>query len=251
MKIIKDRGKSFSTEYSTDECETIFSTTMRINYERIPIDTSKIVPISILKTMSSEEFKEFKKRQNEERKKNYTKESVIIDCSFRNGKIISFEFPKDEMAYIGQYGITVTKDGKYLFLQVWDEGLYCYETETGKQVWKSPIKKVKKVFSCGNVIIAQREDIGIDILSLSNGEKIKRISCIPFNISYFLVWQLNECYFIYGPKHGEYSVVRFSDLKEVYKFNIGSEIPKMVTYTKGKIIFECDREKYIIPFDLG
>jgi len=146
--------QGFETEYSKSECNLISTVAMRKKTE----DTKKFNSVEELYAHVVA---------------NSGKPDIyIIEVSFRNGTVVNFEFPKGDHVYIRQYGISVTEDGKYLFLQTWRDGLYCYETATGKLHWKSKINRVQRIYPKDDVIVCTVDFTGTVTLSVKDGMSI-------------------------------------------------------------------------------
>ncbi len=257
-KTFKEKNKSseLTTRYDETECKTIEYTKLfykDFKYNPHPFFVLKergIDPECLTIEQQLSYYREIKKQEH--------KNLLMAECHFRDGTVSSFEIIKSAnsslLVYVQQYGVTVTEDGRYLFFQIWEGGLYCFETRTGKQMWRSPIGRVRNILLSGDKLLAERCDVGIEILSVATGEKIGFISC---RYDEFTVNRLNNEYFIYGPKKGKYFyVTRLSDLKEVKEIDFAAvNYPwsniRYITYKHGKIIFECfNGNKYKFPYKL-
>ena len=42
---------------------------------------------------------------------------------------------------MGQFGIAVTADGKMVFAQTWENGLFCFDAKTGEQIWRTKSRR--------------------------------------------------------------------------------------------------------------
>jgi len=154
VKVTRDE-KGFETFYEKKDCATIKS--ISIKHKKVPEKLS---------------IEEIAARFHSGHYANTKDEPCLIECNFRDGTINSFEFPKDNVVYSSQFGISVTQDGKFLFMQTWEDGLFCHETRTGKLHWKSPIKKVRQICLKDNVIVCNVDFEKTVTLSINDGKRI-------------------------------------------------------------------------------
>ena len=64
-------------------------------------------------------------------------------------------------------------DFQRLYIPVWDGGLYCYETRTGKLVWKNKASKIGKIVVDGDKIICDRDwGESKQTFLIANGNKV-------------------------------------------------------------------------------
>ena len=105
-----------------------------------------------------------------------------------------------DYVFIKQYGIGITEDEKYFFLPRWESGLYCFELETGKMVWKSTRRHPQKYIVRKNAVICHFADQSVEILSLTDGSTVRRY---PFT-SGSLFQVLSDDLYLLGPKHNKF-----------------------------------------------
>jgi len=193
IKITKDK-QGFETIYEKHECSAISSVTIK--------HVEKQKPMTIEELAAAFHAGKFA---------NVKDKPTAIECKFRDGVVSSFTHPKNNTAYVRQYGISVTKDGKELFLQTWDDGLYCYETIKGKLLWRSKTNCIGEIAVFDSVIACAQMDKGIEIISIKGGSKIKSI---PSNMSNLELKKLDDKNFIYKKNIGIYHKVSINNFFE-------------------------------------
>lgn len=126
----------------------------------------------------------------------------------------SFPFPKMyDSTYNGQFGISVTKDGKRFFTQSWRDGLFCYSLETGELLWRFKRKHAWKIILDDEKLVCFFSEWGAAAISVSDGMLINR---------YPLSTDLDECeivdesHMMLGPKRDTFSIIDL-DLNEQYR----------------------------------
>ncbi len=76
-------------------------------------------------------------------------------------------------AYITQFGVSVSKDGKYIFAQTWENGLYCLSSVTGETVWRTKNKSaIKDIYVNDKTVAVNNGDKKLKLLDINTGEVI-------------------------------------------------------------------------------
>ena len=117
-------------------------------------------------------------------------------------------------AYLHQFGITVTEDGKYFFVQSWESGLYCFELMSGKLIWKSKRRHPFELFTKDNTVTCRFFDQCLDTLTIETGEIIQHYP-LGYNTSCLI---LTDDLLLVGPKRNKYHIIDTA-------FNIIATIP--------------------------
>lgn len=74
-------------------------------------------------------------------------------------------------SYNYQFGTAVSPDGKYVFVQTWDKGVYCLDSRSGKTIWCSRSKKgVTSLFVNGDTLLCHRHGYALELLDIHTGE---------------------------------------------------------------------------------
>lgn len=130
----------------------------------------------------------------------------MIWFSFINGQVITVdvsEFVEISKAYNLQFGITLTDDGMRFFVQSWELGLFCFETKTGKLLWRNKQKKAFQLATHGNVVLCRYSGKCISAIDIETGSVIRSYpltSGTTFN-------PLSPDYYLVGPKRGYYEIL--------------------------------------------
>ena len=79
-------------------------------------------------------------------------------------------------AYVMQFGIAVSKDGRYVFVQTWENGLYCFSAKTGEKIWRTKSKAaVEHLYINQTSLCANRQSKKLQLVDMETGEvKIER-----------------------------------------------------------------------------
>lgn len=133
----------------------------------------------------------------------------------RDGKemcldITDIIFP--DISYLKQFGISVTNDGKYFFIQDWKTGLYCFKLQSGTLVWHCKQKKAYDLVVRENSVICHFFEKSIVAFDIESGNEL---SCYPLGINKIFL-PITDDYYLIGPKNGKYLVID-GELKIVYR----------------------------------
>ena len=105
-----------------------------------------------------------------------------INVFYRNGEHHSWN-TKYVDAYTSQFGIAVNNDGKMVFLQTWENGLFCFDARTGDQIWRTKSKRgVTNIFVLDDTVLCQQHDRALQLLDIHTGEVLveKRVKSWGF-----------------------------------------------------------------------
>lgn len=76
--------------------------------------------------------------------------------------------------YNFQFGVAVSFDGKYLFAQTWENGLFCLDSHTGESIWKTKSKRgITNLFVNDNTILCHQQERALQLIDLHTGEILK------------------------------------------------------------------------------
>lgn len=93
-----------------------------------------------------------------------------VTVCFRNGERFSWE-NKWIGGYTSQFGIAVSQDGNYLFVQTWEMGLFCLDPRTGKTIWRSKSRRgITHVFVNEDTILVHQRERALQLLDIHTGE---------------------------------------------------------------------------------
>lgn len=135
--------------------------------------------------------------------KNY---SGIIRFYLHNGDMFFCDISTHllpDIVYLSSFGISITEDGKYFFVQSWEKGLFCFALPSGTLMWRSERKKANKLVTRNEAIICRFVDQCIERINIPSGE---------VTAHYPLGWATNfypldDCNYLVGPKRGKYYIL--------------------------------------------
>lgn len=77
-------------------------------------------------------------------------------------------------AYQEQFGVSVTADGRCLFVQTWDNGLHCLDASTGTCIWRSKSRRCVTSLMVGtDTLVAHQREHALLLMDLRTGEVLK------------------------------------------------------------------------------
>lgn len=112
----------------------------------------------------------------------YTGHCAIYFC---DGRVTEFD-AKCETAYNWQYGLSVSKDDRVIFIPKYEYGLFAYDTGTGKLIWKLRCSRIREIHSYEDYIIARKDSIGLLKIDIDKGEIIDIFKAANNEESYLL-----------------------------------------------------------------
>ena len=108
--------------------------------------------------------------------------SIDFDCDL-NESAVTVLFSDDSYSrwttkwltpYIVQFGVAVSFDGKLLFVQTWESGLFCLDSYTGERIWKTKSKRgITNLFVNDNTILCHQRERALQLIDLYTGEVVK------------------------------------------------------------------------------
>ena len=161
-------------------------------------------------------------------------DELNIEFHYHNGATkkvpLDKRFADLNSVYPLQYGIPVSQLHHCFFLPSWDAGrLYCYDMDTGKLLWTRRMKHNRQVLTYRDYILCEQEGIGVTKLSYDGQSELGKFTMTCYE--YF--FQLNDTFFLIGPKRNKYYVVDSVD------FSILKEIPKQAIHPEGTLPVEA------------
>lgn len=101
-------------------------------------------------------------------------EENTVEVLFRDGSQYSWKNKHISIAYHRQFGTSVSRDGRFLFVQTWDKGLFCYEAKTGKQVWRTKRRLgITNIFVNEATVLVHQHDKALQLLDMETGEVLQ------------------------------------------------------------------------------
>ena len=105
--------------------------------------------------------------------KPYEFEPSLVSVMFNDGNCSQWS-SKWFTPYIFQFGVAVSLDGNFLFVQTWENGLICLDARTGEKVWKSKSKRgITNVFVNDSTILCHQCERALQLIDIHTGEVLK------------------------------------------------------------------------------
>lgn len=75
--------------------------------------------------------------------------------------------------YNGQFGVSVSPDGRFVFAQSWERGLCCLDARTGAMVWKTASRRgITNVYVNGRSVLVHQREQALLLLDMETGAVI-------------------------------------------------------------------------------
>ncbi|MDO5444132.1 MAG: PQQ-binding-like beta-propeller repeat protein [Eubacteriales bacterium] len=101
-----------------------------------------------------------------------------VTVTYRNGNCYKWTISANccGNSYLQQFGVTVSYDGRFLFCQTWERGLYALDARTGATVWKTRSKRgITSVFANRDTLICCQHNRALQLLDMNTGEVLKEV----------------------------------------------------------------------------
>ena len=164
-----------------------------------------------------------------------------VEVLFRDGSRYNWSNTVISIAYNGQFGISVSKDGRYLFAQTWDKGLFCYDSRTGRQVWRTKRRfGITEIFINDTTLLVHQHDRALQLLDMETGKVLKEKK--PARAWGF--YPLDKEHLICHTCAKHWEIIRASDLETVEiiskkQFPAGRWRVRNVYLEDGKVKYEA------------
>ncbi len=98
---------------------------------------------------------------------------TYVTISFADGS--SAHWPcKWLSSYLFQFGIAVSKDGSCVFIQTWENGLFCLSSQTGEVIWRTESKRgITNIFVNDITVLVHQHDRALQLLDIHTGKVLK------------------------------------------------------------------------------
>lgn len=104
---------------------------------------------------------------------NYGPQLTSVKVLFEDGSISAWK-SKWISSYNYQFGVAVSIDGKYVFVQTWDNGLFCLDAHTGEKVWRTKSKRgVTDIFVNESTLLIHQHERALQLIDIHTGEILK------------------------------------------------------------------------------
>lgn len=134
-----------------------------------------------------------------------------IKVNFYDGS--SIELDLDVLTpYQEQYGILLSIDEKYVFVQDWDAGVFCYSIHDKSLIWKNKKKKCEYLMANDDALFAFIRRKGIVKFNLVTGEIIEE-----YKLPAEFFCQIDNDFFFIGPIKKKWFVMSVRDMTVLYE----------------------------------
>lgn len=124
-------------------------------------------------------------------------------------------------SYNSQFGINVTRDGRYFFIQSWDRNkIYCFRITDCRKMWDTKIRHPYGLCVHDEFLICYAMHDGVYRIELDKGTVVAHYKCTYTRFFRFL----NNSLFLIGPIKNEYKIMNF-DFKQLSAIPIGIANP--------------------------
>lgn len=141
--------------------------------------------------------------------------SVTVTVTYRSGEQHCWETKYLEVSYIRQFGLAVTADGNCVFIQTWENGLYCLDARTGAKRWRTKSRRgVTNAFVGKDYILCQQHNRALQLLDIQNGEVLseRRVTSWGFT-------SLNHRYIACEARVARWEIIEAATLKTVQSYS--------------------------------
>ena len=74
-------------------------------------------------------------------------------------------------SYNFQFGIAVSFDGKCVFVQTWENGLFCLDARTGEKLWRTKSRRgITGIFVNDNTLLCHQRERALQLIDIHTGE---------------------------------------------------------------------------------
>lgn len=104
---------------------------------------------------------------------NYGPQLATVTVYFEDGSISAWK-TKWISSYHYQFGVVGSLDGKYVFVQTWDNGLFCLDARTGEKIWRTKSKRgITRIFVNENTLLIHQHERALQLIDIHTGEVLQ------------------------------------------------------------------------------
>jgi len=97
----------------------------------------------------------------------------ILVC-YRSGETYTWKSKYIDAYNIAQFGVAVSSNGKFVFAQTWENGLFCIDAKTGECIWRTKSKRgITSIFVNDDTIVCQQHHYAMQLIDMNTGEVLK------------------------------------------------------------------------------
>ena len=134
------------------------------------------------------------------------KHNGIISFCMRDETVCRVDVTKHlfpDGVFLRQFGISVTENGNFFFIQHWESGLYCFELPSGQLRWKSKLRHPYEIVVHNDIVICHFLDQCVDSFLIGTGEIVAHYP-LGYDKNFL---PLSDDYYLAGPKRGRYHIL--------------------------------------------
>lgn len=99
-----------------------------------------------------------------------TSEPFVVSVFFEDGSKAEWT-TKWISSYNFQFGIACSFDGKYIFVQTWENGLFCLDSHTGENLWRTKSRRgITSIFVNGSTVLCHQRERALQLLDIHTGQ---------------------------------------------------------------------------------
>ena len=160
-----------------------------------------------------------------------------ITFELRDGRVLEHNvsnhvFP--EPSYLEQFGISISEDGAYFFIQSWGRGLFAFHMEDGALAWQYKLKHAHHLVARKNHVVCLFFGLCVTMIDIATGGLSARFPLSSYNAG---LWPVTDDRYLVGPKRGKYFVLN-------EKLEIVTCIPQGAFNPKGCTTFLLRRAEF-------
>lgn len=97
----------------------------------------------------------------------------LLTVEYRDGSVYQWHCENITSYNTQQFGISVSRDGRYVFAQSWEKGLFCYHAKTGALAWRTKRRLgITNVHVNEHTLVVHQHDKALQLLDMETGEVI-------------------------------------------------------------------------------
>lgn len=114
--------------------------------------------------------------------------------------------------YQQQFGLTVSQDGRFIFVQTWEKGLHCLNAATGGCIWRSKSRRgVTSLMVSAHTLAVLQQGHALLLMDIETGDVLKEKR--PARA--FDFYPLSPTHFICQTSARQWEIIRADDLVTV------------------------------------
>ena len=97
-----------------------------------------------------------------------------ITVHFADGATAQWHCRWAEPGYLSQFGIAASADGRYVFIQTWENGLFCLCSHTGTLLWRTESKRgITNIYVNHDTILCHQRERALQLIDIHTGNVLQ------------------------------------------------------------------------------